>query len=259
MQLNYKHKLLIPYITVGDPSLADTEKLIYQFEKAGADLVELGIPFSDSLADGPTILASHQRALENGISLKKALALVKKVRHKTNLPLAFMLSVNLIYKFGVENFIAAATRAGLNGVIVPDLPPEEERSDDFKQFEESDLDVIYLVAPNTPEERIKYICDQGLGFIYLVSVAGVTGERENLSGSLKSLVRIIKKYTALPVCIGFGISSPKQARAAAKMADGVIVGSAVVRLLEEQGSRGGRGQKLARATRLVESLRKAID
>ena len=247
-------KALIPYITAGDPNLKTTEKLIFKLEEAGADVIELGIPFSDPLADGPIIQASHLRSLKRKTSLKDVFALVARVRRKTQIPLLFMLSVNLIYQFGVAEFILQAKKVGLNGILVPDLPLEEEQRKEFSAVDKSGLDVIYLIAPNTPEDRIEKICDRALGFIYLVSLTGVTGVRKALSDTVKVSVEKIKKYTGLPVCVGFGISNPDQARAAAKVADGVIVGSAIVKLLTSNGKQG-----VAKVLSFVKDLRKAID
>ena len=265
-------KILIPYITAGDPNLKVTEKLIYKLEDAGADIIELGIPFSDPLADGPIIQASHFRSLKKKTALKDVFALVKRVRVETDVPLLFMLSVNLILGFGVKEFVAQAERVGLNGVVIPDLPPEEELSKDFKALDESDLDIIYLVAPNTPENRIKSIAARAKGFIYLVSITGVTGIRKSLSETVKDSIALIKKHTNLPICVGFGISNPKQAKQVAKISNGVIVGSAIVKLLEpsapncndkpslmERLFAAESKKKIAKVKAFVKSLRDALD
>ncbi|MBU0687819.1 MAG: tryptophan synthase subunit alpha [Candidatus Margulisbacteria bacterium] len=251
-----KRKALIPYITAGDPDLATTEKLIYELEKAGADVIELGIPFSDPLADGPVIQESHFRALKKKTSLADVFRLVAKVRRKSKIPIIFMLSVNLVYKYGVNKFIERAGEDGVHGVVIPDLPPEEEASEKFKILKESDLDTILLVAPNTPEERVEKICEQSSGFIYLVSLTGVTGVRKALSDTISASVKKIKKHTGLPVYVGFGISTPAQAKQAATVSDGVIVGSAIVKILAEEKSKSAAVSKVAK---FVKSLRKAID
>lgn len=242
--LKFKHKKgLITFITAGDPSLAVTEKLIYDLEKAGADVIELGIPFSDPLADGPIIQASHQRALKT--SLNQVFTLVKKVRRKTALPICFMLSYNLIVHYGEEKFYPDCERTGVSGVIVPDagsyvLGPRSKV-----------IDRIGFIAPTTREDRIKSIVDQASGFIYLIAAAGITGKRQALSSKIGEMIPKIRKFTKLPIAIGFGISTPAQAAAAAKMADGVIVGSAIVELI---------GQKhYSKALNLVSRMRKAID
>lgn len=240
-------KALIPYITVGDPSLAATEKLIYQFEKAGADIIELGIPFSDPLADGPVIQASHLRALKKDVSLTDCFKLVAKVKKKTKIPICFMLSYNLVLKYGVEKFYQQCARVKVDGVIIPDLPPEESKV----RSPMSNVDNIYLVAPTSTDERIKLIANESSGFIYFVSVAGITGKRKDVASDLQSLVEKVKSYSQLPVAVGFGISSPKQAAQVAKVADGVIVGSAIVDLIAKK--------KIPQAVKLVASLRKALD
>ncbi|MFH1429073.1 MAG: tryptophan synthase subunit alpha [Candidatus Margulisiibacteriota bacterium] len=219
-----KGKLLIPYITAGDPNLAATEELILGLEKNGADIIELGIPFSDSLADGPTIVASHMRALDQGTSLKKVLAMVKNIRKKTQIPLIFMLSYNLIYKFGIPEFVREVESCSVSGYIIPDLPPEETPKE---------LKPIYLVTPTTTKQRMKMIVNKSSHFIYLVSTTGVTGARESFPSSLKALIKEVKKVSPLPVAVGFGISSPAQAKSIAELADGVIIGSALVKLTEK--------------------------
>ncbi|OGC12046.1 tryptophan synthase subunit alpha [candidate division WOR-1 bacterium RIFOXYA12_FULL_52_29] len=241
----FAQKALIAYITAGDPSLAATEKLVYALEKAGADIIELGIPFSDPLADGPIIQASHQRALKNGVALPDVFKLVGKLRRRTSVPICFMLSYNLVLQYGLERFYAECRRSGVNGAIVPDLPPEEMKISDDQ------VGSIFLVAPTSTDGRIKLATEKATGFIYLVSVAGVTGQRRELSGDLGELVARIKHQTELPVAIGFGISSPKQAAEAARVADGVIVGSAIVDLI-------GR-KKSAAAVKLIAAMRKALD
>ena len=242
-----KRKCLITFITAGDPSLPVTEKLIYQLEKAGADIIELGIPFSDPLADGPVIQASHQRALKKNVSLAAVFKLVAKVRRKTQLPICFMLSYNLVAQYGEDKFYADCERVGVDGVIIPDLPPEEARSEERG----AGVDTIFLVAPTSTDERIKLIAERSSGFVYLISVTGITGKREKLSGDLQGLVARIRKYTKLPVAVGFGISKPSQAAEVTRIADGVIVGSAIVDLIAKG--------KIRSVSQFVSSLRKAID
>ena len=242
-----KGKVLVTFITDGDPNLATTEKLIFQLEKAGADIIELGIPFSDPLADGPVIQASHQRALQKGVALSDVFKLVAKVRKKTQIPLCFMLSYNLVMKYGVEKFYQQAAKVGLDGVIIPDLPPEESRVTSH----ESRVDTIYLVAPTSTDQRIKLAVENSSGFVYLVSVAGMTGKREKVAKDLQGLVARVKEYAKLPVAVGFGISKPAQAAQVAKIADGVIVGSAIVDLIAKK--------KINQVSKFVSSLRRAID
>lgn len=247
-----KRKALITFITAGDPSLAATEKLIYDLEKAGADIIELGIPFSDPLADGPVIQASHQRALKKDISLSAVFKLVSKVRKKTQVPICFMLSYNLVNNYEPEKFYSDCRRVGVDGVIIPDLPPEEGNIKEYQGVSSNiRVDTIYLVAPTSTEERIKLVSERSSGFIYLISVAGITGKRTELAQNLEALVSKVRKYSKLPVAIGFGISTPPQAAEAARIADGVIVGSAIVDLIAKK--------KIKAIPKFVSSLRKAIN
>jgi len=216
-------KSLITYITAGDPSLAMTEKLVYDLEKSGADIVELGVPFSDPLADGPVIQASHQRALKKDVSLAQVFKLAAKLRRKTQIPLCFMLSYNLVLQYGEDKFYQDMEKLGVDGAIIPDLPPEEAK-----------YPSVFLVAPTSTDERIKLIAQKSSGFIYLISTTGITGKRKELASGLKEIVGRIKKYTSLPVAVGFGISSPAQAAEACLSADGVIVGSAIVDLIAKK-------------------------
>jgi tryptophan synthase alpha chain len=225
-----KRKALITFITAGDPSLSVTEKLIYDLEKSGADVIELGIPFSDPLADGPVIQASHLRALKKDVSLSDVFKLVSKIRKKTQIPICFMLSYNLILKYGLENFYEQAERVGVDGVIVPDLPPEESAI----TSRQSSVNSVYLVAPTSTDERIRLVAEKASGFIYLISVTGITGKREKVAEDLKNLVSRIRRYSKLPVAVGFGISKPAHAAQVANVADGVIVGSAIVDLIAKK-------------------------
>jgi len=254
-----KRKVLIPFITAGDPSIKKTEKLIYDMEKAGADIIELGIPFSDPLADGPIIQAAHLRALKNNVSLKDVFALVLKVRKQTSIPLVFMLSDNLIEKYGTKKFYDDCLRFGVDGVIVPDLPPEEQGKmlkirpclPAGREKEKAKIDEIFLVAPTSSDERIKMIAEASSGFIYLISATGITGKRAKLSDQAQGIVSRIRKYTKKPIAVGFGISNPAQAAEAVRYADGVIVGSAIVELIAKK--------QYIKAAKFVSSLRKAID
>lgn len=233
-----KRKALITFITAGDPSLAVTENLIYDLEKAGADVIELGIPFSDPLADGPIIQASHQRAINT--SLSQVFALVKKARKKTKVPICFMLSYNLIVHYGEDKFFSDCEKYGVDGAVVPDLPAEWSK-----------YRIVGFIAPTTKEERIKGIVEKASGFIYLISIAGITGKRQELSSAIGEMIPRIRKFTKLPIAIGFGISTPAQAAAAAKIADGVIVGSAIVELIGKK--------KYQKALGIVKRMRHAID
>ena len=249
-----RRKALITYITAGDPNLAATGKLVLALEKAGADIVELGIPFSDPLADGPVIQASHQRALKKNTDLAAVFKLVQQLRRKTSIPICFMLAYNLVLQYGTDKFAADCERFGVNGVIIPDLPPEEfslvPRSSALAP-RISSLDHIFLVAPTSNDERIKLAVEKSSGFVYLISVAGITGQRKSLTANLTDLVARVRRHTLLPIAIGFGISSPVQAAEAAQAADGVIVGSALVDLIAKK--------KFSAVGKFVSQLRKAID
>ena len=227
-----KKKALIVFMTAGDPSLKKNEALALAFEKEGVDLIELGVPFSDPLADGPVIQAASQRSLQRGTNLKKILALVQAIRKKSQLPLVLMSYLNPIWYYGVGRFALDAKKAGVDGVIVPDLPPDEGR-EIGSAFRRQGLALIYLLAPTSGPERQKNVARASSGFVYYVSLTGVTGVRQELSKELSKQVRAVKRATRLPVCVGFGVSTPEQAKAVARTADGVIVGSAVVRALHE--------------------------
>ena len=227
-----KKKALIVFMTAGDPSFKLNERLIPAFEKEGADLIEIGVPFSDPLADGPVIQASYQRSLARGTTLKKILGLVRKVRGKTNLPLLLMSSLNPLWHYGLKRFAADARAAGVDGVIIPDLPPDEGKEAAFL-FQRQRVDLVYLLAPTSPAARQKEVARRSRGFVYYVSLTGVTGLRTTLAQGLGKQVRALKKVSRVPVCVGFGISKPAMGREVAAFADGIIVGSAVVRALHE--------------------------
>lgn len=225
-------KALVAFITAGDPDLPTTADLVRALEKGGADLVELGVPFSDPLADGPVIQAASQRSLQGGTTLKKILELVAGIRGTCNIPIVLMTSYNPVWVYGQEAFMDDALEAGVDGVIIPDLPPEEA-----VEFEpcarNKGLDLIYLLAPTSTPRRVQWIGEKSRGFIYYVSLTGTTGPREDLAEGIVKKVEEIRKATPLPVLIGFGISNPETARQAAAISDGVIVGSAIVRLIEQ--------------------------
>lgn len=228
---NAKQKALIVFLTAGDPSFKKNEELIHAFEKEGADLIEIGVPFSDPLADGPVIQAASQRSLKKGTTLPQILKLVRQVRKRSELPLILMSYLNPIWHYGLQKFAKEARRSGVDGVIVPDLPPEEGR-DVEKAFKKQKLDLIYLLAPTSGASRQRAVARRCRGFIYYVSLTGVTGIRKKLSNELVSNVRAIQRVSGLPVCAGFGISTPEQAKAVCAAADGVIIGSAVVKAID---------------------------
>lgn len=225
-------KALIPYIMAGDPNLKETEQLVYALEESGADLIELGVPFSDPLADGPTIQRASERALLNGVTLKKVIALVHKVRKKTSIPLIVMTYYNPVFKYGQEKFVKDAVNAGINGVIIPDLIPDE--AEQFIAYaRDAELATIFLLAPTSNKKRIKIVAQAAAGFIYYVSLTGVTGSELTVDNALKNSIDAIKAVTDKPVAVGFGISNPVQAAHAAKFCDGVIIGSAIVKLIAQ--------------------------
>jgi len=224
-------KGLIIYITAGDPNLKVTEALACTIAKAGADIIELGIPFSDPLADGVTIQQASDRALKANTNIPKILSTIVRIREKTSIPLALMTYYNPIYAYGLERFVKECQVAGVDGFIVPDLPLEE--SEEFRNItDKTGLELISFLTPTSTSERITAIVKKARGFIYCVSVLGVTGVRKEFSMETVKMLEKIKHYTNMPLAIGFGISNPEQAREAAKYADAVIVGSAIVKLIE---------------------------
>lgn len=247
-------KAFIPFITAGDPDLDTTYKLAVEFTRLGADVLELGIPFSDPLADGPTIQAAAQRALDNKTKVKDVLQLVRRLREKTDIPIVLLTYYNLIFRFGPQRFAAQAKQSGADGLIVPDLPPEEA-GELRNAVRESDLAIIFLAAPTSDIQRIKKIAALSRGFIYYVSLTGTTGARQSLPEELADKLRRIKEITTKPVCVGFGVSSPAQAQQIAKIADGVIVGSAIIKIIEQNLGRSDLADKVVEFTR---ALREAV-
>jgi len=236
-------KALVAFITAGDPDLATTQELFSAIEEGGADIIELGVPFSDPLADGPVIQAASQRSLKSGTTLKKIIQLVHDIRLSSQLPIVLMTSFNPVFVYGQEAFVKDSVEAGVDGVIIPDLPPEE--AGDFDALaQEQVLDVIYLLAPTSTPDRIEMVGTKSRGFIYYVSLTGVTGARSSLAQGVEEKVSRVKQATSLPVLIGFGISGPEQAKAASGFSDGVIVGSAIVRMIEETPEPAERKEKL---------------
>jgi tryptophan synthase alpha chain len=220
--------VLIPYITLGYPTLERSLALAEAAIEGGADILELGIPFSDPLADGPVIQRATHMALENGTTVSLCLELASRLRSKyPQIPLVFMGYLNPILAFGEASFCQSCRESGVDGLIIPDLPPEEGK-DIEGQCRENGLALIYLAAPNTPDARLRNICEHSRGYVYLVSVTGTTGAREGVSAELPAFVARVKAMTKTPVAVGFGISTPENAAEVAAMADGVIVGSAVV-------------------------------
>lgn len=227
------HKAFIPFITAGDPHIEATEEFIYALEKAGSTIIELGVPFSDPVADGPVIQAANIRAMKNGIHIDKIFDMVERVRKNTQIPLVYLMYANTIYHYGIERFFEKCKAVGIDGVIVPDVPIEEK--EEFDQYARAnDVDFIALVAP-TSKGRTKEICEKVSGFLYCVSSLGVTGTRESIQTNLTPMFEEIKKYTQIPTALGFGISNKEQAASLKEYADGIIVGSAMVKIIEKYG------------------------
>ncbi len=246
---------LIPYIMAGDPDLAATRSLILELEKSGCDMIEVGSPFSDPLADGPTIQRAAIRSLKNHTNIADVLGLVAEVRKESKIPLILMTYYNLIFKYGEERFVRDAVAAGLDGIILPDLPPDEAGRL-IPLAKKSGLDTIFLLAPTSTDERIKLVSKQSQGFVYYVSLTGVTGARTDLQHSVKDSLDKIKRITDKPVAVGFGISTPDQAAQVAQWgADGVIVGSALVKVIEENGSSP---ELITKAAAFVKALKQGV-
>jgi tryptophan synthase alpha chain len=227
-------KGFVVYIGAGDPNLEATRQLGLAFDKAGVDVLELGVPFSDPLADGLVNQLAAQRGLESGTTPPKVLETVAAIRKESQIPVVLYIYFNLIHKVGLEKFIANAARAGVDGLLVLDLPPEE--SENYEALmRKAGLCNIYLIAPTTPEERIGLIVKRGAGFIYYVSREGVTGMQQKISDTIDSMTAKIRANTDLPIAIGFGISNPEQAKAVAQYAEAIVVGSAVVNQIAEHG------------------------
>ena len=252
---------LIPFITTGDPDVATTEALVLEMERQGADLIELGLPFSDPLADGPTIQAASNRALANEINARVLFDMVKRLRQKTDIPLVLMGYCNPLFQYGIEEFARDAAEAGIDGTIIPDLPVDEA-SQWGRAAREHGICNIFLVAPNTPDARMKKIAKASKGFIYYVSVTGITGARSELPPELSQGLKHVREITSKPVAVGFGISEPAQVRMLSEVADGIIVGSAIVRIIEKNLVETGSGFSAGPATvksvgEFVSSLKQA--
>jgi tryptophan synthase alpha chain len=227
-------KALLPFITAGDPDLATTEALVYAMEEAGADIIELGVPFSDPLVDGIEIQRSSQRGLEAGTNLDGIFATVRSIRRRSQVPILLMTSYNLVFRYGDARAAAGAREAGVDAFLITDLPPEEAA--DWKQTAAGcGLDTIFLLAPTSTPERVECASRLGSGFIYCVSRTGVTGARDTLPAGLQELIDRIRAGTELPIAVGFGISTPEHVRQVASWAEGVVVGSAVVAIVGREG------------------------
>ena len=226
-------KAFIPFITCGDPDLETTEAIVRAAVENGADLIELGIPFSDPTAEGPVIQAANIRALNGGVTTDKIFDLVRELRQDIDIPMIFMTYANVVFSYGAEKFISICNEIGIDGLILPDLPYEEK--EEFQALcKQYDVDLISFIAP-TSENRIAMIAKEAEGFIYIVSSLGVTGTRSEIKTDLSSIVKVVRENTDVPCAIGFGISTPEQAHKMYEIADGAIVGSAIIKIIEKYG------------------------
>ncbi|MHB8105593.1 MAG: tryptophan synthase subunit alpha [Dehalococcoidales bacterium] len=245
------YKALIAYVTAGYPDAKATVKIAKALADSGADIIELGIPFSDPLADGATIQKASYEALQQGITPETCLEIAADIRQKIATPLVFMTYYNPVLNYGLEAFCRACVKVGINGLIVPDLPPEEGLELEAIT-RKNDLDLIYLLAPTSTDQRIATVAARSAGFIYLVSLTGVTGARNTLSPQLEGFVKKVRKKTSLPLCVGFGISKVEHALRAAALADGVIIGSKLIQLIEEDAT-------LAALKDFITSIKQALN
>ncbi|HST29379.1 MAG TPA: tryptophan synthase subunit alpha [Chthoniobacterales bacterium] len=245
-----KRKGFIPYICAGDPNLKRTVDLAFALERAGADLLELGLPFSDPLADGIVNQLAAQRALTAGSTIRGVLDCVREIRYKSQIPIVLYSYLNPIFQFGADKFHNEAASAGVDGLLILDLPPEED-------LDVSNTSVLHirLIAPTTPPDRVKTIAKSAMGFLYYVSREGVTGAQESIASSLNERIAELRKYSTLPIAVGFGISNPNQAREVARVADAVVVGSAIVDLIAIHGDKSEMIEKVgAFAKEIAQSL-----
>ena len=228
-----KGKAFIPFITCGDPDLETTGRIVRLMSESGADIIELGIPFSDPTAEGPVIQAANMRALSGNITTDKIFDFVRELRKNVAVPMVFMTYANVVFSYGSEKFIKTCSETGIDGLILPDLPYEEK--DEFYPIcERHGIDLISLIAP-TSNDRISMIAKEARGFVYVVSSLGVTGERSKITTDLGQIIKLVRESTDIPCAVGFGISTPKQAEEIGRLADGVIIGSAIVKIIEKYG------------------------
>jgi tryptophan synthase alpha chain len=233
LPLQFKHHPgLVAYVTCGDPDLATTQEVVLAAAKAGADVIELGVPFSDPVADGPIIQRASERAVAKGVSLPQVLELAAEVRKHTDAGLIIFSYLNPILRMGLQNFCASAKRAGVDGALVTDLPIEETR-DYIRSMRDCDLATVFLAAPTSTDERLKHIADASTGFVYAVSRTGVTGTRDQVASDASALVKRLRRYTKLPIAVGFGVSNRSQFEEVGEFADAVVIGSAIVQAVEQ--------------------------
>lgn len=245
-------KAFIAFITCGDPDLETTEKLIHEMAESGADLIELGIPFSDPTAEGPTIFSANMRALSGGVTTDKIFEMTERLKGRVNIPMVFMTYANVVFSYGTERFCRRAAECGISGIILPDVPYEEK--EEFASVCRSEgLELVSLIAP-TSHERIKMIASEAEGFVYCVSSLGVTGVRSEIKTDISEMINAVKAVTDVPAAVGFGISTPEQAARMAESADGVIIGSAIVKIVEKYGS-----DSVPYVGEYVKNIRAALD
>lgn len=243
-------KAFIPFIEAGDPTLEFTGRYVLALEQVGADVVELGVPFSDPLADGVVNQEAAQRALRHHVTLKDILGLVETLRQQSNIPILLFTYYNPVLAYGIDKLAKDGASAGVDGILCVDLPPEEA-GEYIRAFRGAGLSTVFLLAPTSTDERIELIAKSSTGFVYYVSRTGVTGERENIEDAVRGMVGKIKAHTDLPVAVGFGVSKPEHAREIASYADGVVVGSAIVRLIGELGDREDAPEKVGEFVRTL--------
>jgi tryptophan synthase alpha chain len=227
------HKALIAYVTAGYPSIEATLKIVPILAENGCDIIELGIPFSDPMADGATIQHASYCALQNGATPQRCLDMVKELRKKTAIPLIFMTYYNPVYNYGLDKFCKASADNGVDGLIVPDLTPDEGAELE-NITNKLGMDLIYLLSPTSTRKRIELVSKKSRGFIYMVSLTGVTGARDNMKLDIDNFIAAVRKATNMPLCVGFGISTPEQAKQVSQIADGVIIGSRIIKLMEKE-------------------------
>ena len=245
-------KAFIPYVTAGDPNLGATARIILELERSGADIIELGVPFSDPVADGPVIQRASERALRNGVSVRDCLSLVRRIRERSEIPIVLFTYFNPLLSLGDGAIGRELRGAGVDGVLVTDLVPEE--ADDFiRQMRAADVDTVFLVAPTSTDERIRRVAAASSGFVYAVSRAGVTGVRQSLSEAAAELVGRVRPFTDLPVAVGFGISTPEHVDEVWRHADAAVVGSRIVAEIAEHAGDDGLAERVGRLTRELRS------
>jgi len=247
-------RALIPFLTAGDPNLPTSEALVLALAKAGADLIEIGVPFSDPLAEGPTIQRSSERALKSGTTLRRVLGLIKNLRERIDQPLVLMGYANVFLAMGERNFADAAREVGVDGVITVDLPPEEDPLF-FESLIDHGIDPILLASPTTPDSRLALLAEQTRGFLYYVSLTGVTGARKQVAAGIEEAVSRIRRISDVPVCVGFGLSTPEQVAEIGRFADGAVVGSALVDIIEAAETPG---PAISAAAEFVAKLKQAL-